>query len=102
MKNFFNHPVTRSALVAAVTICVLLVADTALAQVGGLDSAAAKLDAFRSGLKKIAVALLGLAGLLASAYIGFGRQDGKQRVGAVMQGAIVASVVGSVVTWLAS
>jgi hypothetical protein len=87
---------TAGAVVAA----VLLVPDSAWAEGLG-DLGESKIRGFEAGLKKISTIAIGLAGLLAGVYIAFGRQDGNERLGAVVKGAIVVSCVVSAVTYLA-
>ena len=66
------------------------------------DLGQAKLAELSGALKTVAITGVGIAGILAGCYIAFGRQDGNEKLGQVVKGAIVLSVIVSTVSWLAS
>ena len=66
------------------------------------DLGATKLTELQTALRAVAITAVGIAGILAGVYIAFGRQDGNEKLGNVVKGAIIISVIVSAVSWLAS
>lgn len=66
------------------------------------DLGAEKLSQLQSALRTVAISAIGIAGILAGVYIAFGRQDGNEKIGNVIKGAIIISVITGAVSWLAS
>ena len=94
MRLLFRRAKKRSGLVIA--FIILFFADSAWAQDIGVD----KLLALQTAIKTGAGIMVGIGGLVAFAYYGLGRPDGKEKIlsaaiGAVGVGGFLALLTGS-------
>lgn len=83
-------PLASPALALCAMTVVLVLPDFAHAQI---DLGTAKITEIRDAMKTLAIVVLGIAGILAGIYIAFGNQDGNQKLGSVIKGCIVVSVI---------
>jgi hypothetical protein len=92
LKNIKNtlSPLVGPALALCAMAVVLIAPDAAYA---AIDLGATKITEIRDAMKTLAIVVLGIAGMLAGIYIAFGNQDGNQKLGSVIKGCVVVSVI---------